>query len=295
MKYSILITCVVFFNCTSTKTRNNNYANEIRAFEEQSWLSGKESYVNGEYVHPYEAAFLTNDIGMLDYFYEQAIIEGNARYARQLNQPYHLSKKVRERRIKNMKRALHLLGYGDPEFPVFTYRTKLMFAIFLEHAKKPECHESAIWLSKKPLLLRMSIHHMRGTMFSYSEAGSSSYSSKSTAREERARSIGTRLEQHDPEIYEGLPDELAKALIEQRILREAWRANFLTVNKRARRSNNEQKWVDEYNAGKRTPNEVPKRVAQEPTIIYLHRGVQTIYSPERQAAIKRIREKYLAE
>jgi hypothetical protein len=92
-KYSILTTHIVFFNCTSTKTRNNNYANEIRAFEEQSWLSGKESYVNGEYVHPYEAAFLTNDIGMLDYFYEQAIIEGNARYARQLNQPYHLSKK----------------------------------------------------------------------------------------------------------------------------------------------------------------------------------------------------------
>lgn len=247
MKYSILI-LLAALHCSSAQYRNKSFVNEVKAFETYIGASGKAAYVT-EYNHPFEQAFLENNIPMLEYFYEQAIANADEEY---------------HRRIKSVNRKLVEIAKQNPpnpEFPMFRYKDKLMFALMINHAKKPECLQAAMWLTTKPLLLRMHIRHTTGTSYTYSEAGSKAGSRGMTEKEHKARTYGNLIQEHNVYTYWALPPELGMALYEQRLIEEDFKAamwNHKKAQGDLRIAGDDEKWLEAYNNGVRRTREIPQ-------------------------------------
>lgn len=246
MKYSILI-LLAALHCSSAQYRNKSFVNEVKAFETYIGASGKAAYVT-EYNHPFEQAFLENNIPMLEYFYEQAIARAD--------EDYH-------RRIKSVSRRLVEIAKQNPpnpEFPMFRYRDKLMFALMVNHAKKPECLQAALWLTTKPLLLRMYIHDTFGTSYTYSEAGSKAGSRGMTEKERKAKAYSRYIEYHSEYTYWALPPELSMALYTQRLISDDFRAamwNHKKAQSDLRVCGDDEKWLEAYNNGERRTRVIP--------------------------------------
>lgn len=239
MKYSLIAFALVVLNCATTPRKTA--AAEVQAFEEETGLTKKASYVSQQ-AHPFEKAFMGNDIPMLEYFYQQAIANAET--------------DVSKRELGNI--------YQD--YPLFKLRDKIMFGIMMGHAKEPAFRESALWLSKKPLLLRMHIHLTTGATFSFSDSGSSARSVVFNGKEARARTTLMLIDQNEPIAYQGLPPELAQALIAQRVIYEDFWAYVLNNHPQVSRSISTDRWLEAYNNGARLSGEVPGKYV-EPVVV----------------------------
>lgn len=237
---------LLLFALHCATTPRKSAAAEVHAFEEETGLKGKASYVS-QRAHPFEQAFIENDLPMLEYYYQQAIAMTETKVGKQT--------------------STRLLGDVYPEYPLFNYRDKIMFGIMMGHAKEPAFLQSALWLSKKPLLLRMHIHMTTGASFSFSESGSSARSAVFNGKEERARSTLMLIDQNEPLAYQGLPAELAQSLIAQRVIYEDFWAYVLNNHSEVSRSMNTDRWLAAYNDGKRLSGEVPVHKPVVPIVV----------------------------
>jgi hypothetical protein len=121
--------CIVLIalHSVASPEKTRKFAAEIQTFEQETGRTGKAAYVS-EQIHPFERAFLANDIDMLEYFYEHALLAEQKRHQARSSSRF------------SGLRAWAKRNPLDPEFPAFDYKDKLLFGIMIEHAKKPACH-----------------------------------------------------------------------------------------------------------------------------------------------------------